>query len=64
MSEEAEIRDLPQGRGRDLPPDDRVDRLVVEGRMKRGSGGLLAIQPLRRVVSKAGTEALARDRAE
>lgn len=43
---------------------DVVDRLVAEGRMRRGNGGLLAVQPLEREVSRAGSEALAEERAE
>jgi uncharacterized protein (UPF0210 family) len=43
---------------------DIVDRLVAEGRMRRGGGGLLAMQPLERAVSRAGSEALAQERAE
>jgi prevent-host-death family protein len=43
---------------------DVIDRLVAEGRMRRGRGGLLAVQPIRRVVSRAGSEALAKERAE
>jgi prevent-host-death family protein len=43
---------------------DIVDRLVAEGRMRRGSGGLLAVRALDRVISRAGSEALAQERAE
>jgi prevent-host-death family protein len=43
---------------------DLVDRLVAEGRMRRGSGGLLAVRPLKRAISRAGSEALAEERAE
>jgi prevent-host-death family protein len=43
---------------------DIVDRLVAEGRMRRGSGGLLAVRALDRAVSRAGSEALAQERAE
>jgi prevent-host-death family protein len=43
---------------------DIIDRLVAEGRMSRGSGGLLSIEPLKRRISRAGSEALAEERAE
>ena len=43
---------------------DVVDRLVVEGRMRRGRGGLLAVHALERPISHAGSEALAQERAE
>jgi len=43
---------------------DVLARLVAEGRMRRGSGGLLAVRALDRPVSRAGTEALAEERAE
>jgi len=43
---------------------DIVDRLVAEGRMRRGGGGLLAVRALDRVISRAGSEALAQERAE
>jgi prevent-host-death family protein len=43
---------------------DVIDRLVAEGRMRRGSGGLLAVRPLRRQISRAGSEALAEERVE
>jgi prevent-host-death family protein len=43
---------------------DIVDRLVAEGRMRRGNGGLLAVRALEREVSRAGSEALAQERAE
>jgi prevent-host-death family protein len=41
-----------------------LDRLVAEGRMRRGSGGLLAVRALERAVSRDGSEALAEERAE
>lgn len=41
-----------------------VDRLVAAGRLRRGTGGLLAVQPLQRPVSRAGSDALAEERAE
>ena len=43
---------------------DIVDRLVADGRIRRGTGGLLAVRPLKRAVSRAGSEALAEERAE
>ena len=43
---------------------DTISRLVVEGRVRRGVGGLAAVQPLRRGVSRDATEALAEERAE
>ena len=43
---------------------DMLDRLVVEGRARRGTGGLLTVRPLKRPVSRAGSEALAEERAE
>jgi prevent-host-death family protein len=43
---------------------DLLDRLVAEGRLRRGDGGLLAIRPLRRPVSRDGTAALERQREE
>ena len=43
---------------------DPIDRLVADGRARRGTGDLLAVRPLRRPVSRAGSEALAAERAE
>ncbi len=43
---------------------DVLDRLVAEGRMRRGRGDLLAVKPIERPVSRAGSEALAQERAE
>lgn len=43
---------------------DAVDRLIAEGRARRGSGGLLAVQPLKRKVSREASEALAEEREE
>ena len=43
---------------------DPLERLVVEGRARRGRGDLLAVQPLDRPVSDAGTRALAEEREE
>ena len=43
---------------------DVLDRLVVSGRARRGAGGLLAVQPLRRPVSREASDALAQERAE
>jgi prevent-host-death family protein len=43
---------------------DLLDRLVVSGRVRRGTGTLLASRPLRRPVSRAGTGALDDERAE
>ncbi len=43
---------------------DFLDKLIAEGRMRRGRGGLLAVSPLQREVSRAGSEALAEERAE
>jgi prevent-host-death family protein len=43
---------------------DILDRLVAEGRMRRGRGDLLAVKPIERPVSRAGSEALAQERAE
>lgn len=43
---------------------DTVDRLIVEGRARRGGGGLLAVEPLERPVSGDATAALADERAE
>jgi prevent-host-death family protein len=43
---------------------DVLDRLVVAGRARRGEGGLLAVRPLRRPISRAASEALAEERAE
>ena len=43
---------------------DVVGRLVAEGRARRGSGGLLAVEPLDRPVSRDATAALEEQRAE
>src|SRR5689334_20806664 len=43
---------------------DLIDRLVAEGRIRRGAGGLLAVRPLKRASSRAGSDALAEQRAE
>ena len=43
---------------------DPIDRLVADGRARRGTGDLLAVRPLRRPVSRAGSDALAVERAE
>jgi len=43
---------------------DVLDQLVVDGRVRRGTGGLLAVRPLKRPVFRAGSEALAEERAE
>jgi prevent-host-death family protein len=43
---------------------DTISRLVVAGRVRRGAGGLVAVQPLRRGVSREASEALAEERAE
>jgi prevent-host-death family protein len=41
-----------------------LDRLVAEGRMRRGTGGLLGVQPFARETSRAASDALAEERAE
>jgi prevent-host-death family protein len=41
-----------------------IDQLVAAGRLRRGAGGVLAIKPLKRRVSRAGTDALEDERAE
>lgn len=43
---------------------DAIDRLVADGRARRRTGDLLAVRPLRRPVSRAGSDALAWGRAE
>jgi prevent-host-death family protein len=43
---------------------DPVAQLIVSGRARRGTGGLLEIGPLRRPISSAGTVALALEREE
>jgi prevent-host-death family protein len=43
---------------------DTISRLVVDGRVRRGVGGLVAVQPLGRRVSRDASEALAEERAE
>ncbi len=43
---------------------DVLDRLVADGRMRRGTGGLLAVEPVKRPISRAGTEALEQEREE
>jgi prevent-host-death family protein len=43
---------------------DTIDRLVAEGRARRGAGGLLSVRPLRRAVSRDASDALAEERAE
>jgi prevent-host-death family protein len=43
---------------------DLLDRLVADGRIRRGSGGLLSVAPVARPVSRAGTDALAEEREE
>ena len=43
---------------------DVIDQLVAAGRMRRGAGGVLAIGPLERPVSRAGSEALEDERAD
>lgn len=43
---------------------DILDSLVAEGRIRRGTGGLLAVRPVKRRISRAGSEALAEERAE
>jgi prevent-host-death family protein len=43
---------------------DAFGRLVAEGRARRGSGGLLAVRPLERAVSRDASDALAEERAE
>ena len=43
---------------------DVVDRLVADGRARRGTGGLLEVRPLKRGVSRAGSDALAEEREE
>lgn len=40
---------------------DFLDKLIAERRMRRGRSGLLAVSPLRREVSRAGSEALVYD---
>lgn len=44
--------------------DDALDRLVAGGRVRRGTGGLLAVGALERPVSRAAGEALAKEREE
>lgn len=41
-----------------------LDRLVAEGRARRGTGDLLSIEPPTGPVSRAGTEALEKEREE
>ena len=43
---------------------DAVDRLIAGGRARRGSGGLLAVQPLKRKVSRDASDALAEERED
>jgi prevent-host-death family protein len=43
---------------------DVIQQLVAAGRARRGAGDVLAIRPLERPVSRAGTEALGDERAE
>jgi prevent-host-death family protein len=43
---------------------DAIDRLVASGKARRGSGGLLEIEPVSRPVSRDGSEALALERQE
>jgi prevent-host-death family protein len=43
---------------------DALDRLVATGRVRRGTGALLAVRPLRRPISRAGSDALAEERTE
>jgi prevent-host-death family protein len=43
---------------------DVVDRLVADGRIRRGAGGLLSVRPVKRRISRAGSEALGEERAE
>jgi prevent-host-death family protein len=43
---------------------DVLDGLIASGRARRGTGGLAAIAPLERPVSRAGSRALAEQRDE
>jgi prevent-host-death family protein len=43
---------------------DTISRLVADGRVRRGVGGLASVQPLGRDVSRDASEALAEERAE
>lgn len=43
---------------------DPLERMIGQGAAARGSGGLLAIEPLARPVSDAGTRALEEERSE
>lgn len=44
--------------------NDAISRLVADGRIRRGVGGLVGVQPLRRAVSRGASNALAEERAE
>jgi prevent-host-death family protein len=43
---------------------DTLDRLIADGRARRGTGRLLGVAPVSRPVSCDGTEALARERRD
>lgn len=47
-----------------LDESDSLGRLVAAGRARRGSGGLLAVAPVDRPISRDGSDALAAERAE